>query len=164
MWNLFLLFAAASMMSNTTDPKEKDPTLAVINTVLDDWHQAAAAADEGRYFKHIAANGIFMGTDPTERWTKAEFQVWAHPYFAKGKAWSFKPKKRNVTIHSDGKVAWFDEMLDTPNLGLSRGSGVLVREENSWRITQYNLSVPIPNDQFADVKKVLDTAQKKNAK
>ena len=135
-----------------------------INAVLDDWHQAAAAADEERYFRHMAENAVFMGTDPTERWTKPEFQKWAHPYFAKGKAWSFKPKQRIISVHSDGKVAWFDEMLDTPNLGLSRGSGVLILEEKSWKIAQYNLSVPVPNELFTEVKKILDAAAKKDAK
>src|SRR5271170_7515795 len=37
--------------------------------VLDDWHQAAAVSDEARYFGHFAPNGVYMGTDPTERWT-----------------------------------------------------------------------------------------------
>jgi len=36
-------------------------------------------------------------------------------------------------------------MLDTPNLGVCRGSGVLVRQSGEWKIAQYNLSVPIPN-------------------
>jgi len=36
-------------------------------------------------------------------------------------------------------------MLDTPNLGLCRGSGVLISLGGQWRIAQYNLSIPIPN-------------------
>jgi len=36
-------------------------------------------------------------------------------------------------------------MLDTPNLGVCRGSGVLVKLGGKWKIAQYNLSVPIPN-------------------
>ena len=34
-----------------------------------------------------------------------------------------------LPISRDGAVAWFDEALDTPNLGPARGSGVLVRVE-----------------------------------
>jgi hypothetical protein len=49
-------------------------------------------------------------------------------------------------------VAWFDEALDTPNLGPCRGSGVLVKEGNSWKIAQYNLSVPIPNALMDEIK------------
>jgi len=131
-----------------------------INAILDDWHAQAAKADEAAYFRHMAADGVFLGTDATERWTRDEFRKWAHPYFAKGKAWSFKPRDRHLTVAPGGQVAWFDEMLDTPNLGLARGSGVLVRDGDHWRIAQYNLSVPIPNERFADVKKVLDAAAK----
>jgi hypothetical protein len=36
-------------------------------------------------------------------------------------------------------------MFDTPNLGVCRGSVVLVRERGAWKIAQYSVSVPIPN-------------------
>lgn len=116
-----------------------------VAAVLDDWHQAASVADEARYFGHFAPNGVFMGTDATERWTVGEFRVWARPYFAKGKAWNFKPRDRHIAFSGDGKVAWFDEMLDTANLGVCRGSGVLTLTGGVWKISQYNLSIPIPN-------------------
>lgn len=116
-----------------------------VAAVLDDWHRAAAAADEGRYFSHFAADGVFMGTDASERWTVGEFRVWAKPYFDRKKAWSFKPRDRHITFSPDGATAWFDEMLDTPNLGVCRGSGVLLRQDGEWKIAQYNLSMAIPN-------------------
>jgi hypothetical protein len=116
-----------------------------VSAVLDDWHRAAAAGNEARYFGHFAPNGIFMGTDSTERWTVAEFRVWAKPHFDRKSAWNFKPHDRHIDFSADGKTAWFDEMLDTPNLGLCRGSGVLVLLGGSWKIAQYNLSIPIPN-------------------
>ena len=127
-----------------------DPKVAV-STVLDDWHRAAAAANEARYFSLFTPDAVFMGTDGTERWTVTQFQAWAKPYFTKGKAWSFKSVSRNVFFSKDGQTAWFDEALDTPNLGPARGSGVLVKEPAGWRIAQYNLSVPIPNDLMGEV-------------
>jgi hypothetical protein len=125
-----------------------------IARVLDDWHDAAAKADETRYFEHFATGGVFLGTDGKERWTVPEFRAYAHPHFAKGKAWSFRSTRREVTRLGD--VAWFDEDLDTPNLGPARGSGVLVKERGAWRIAQYNLSVPIPNERFKDVKAIIE--------
>ena len=118
---------------------------AQVAAVLDDWHHAAAAADEARYFGHFAANGVFMGTDATERWTVSEFRDWAKPYFQSKKAWNFKPRNRQIAFSADGGTAWFDEMLDTPNLGACRGSGVLVRQSGEWKIAQYNLSIAVPN-------------------
>ena len=122
-----------------------------VATVLNEWHRAAAAADEPRYFAYFAPNGVFMGTDATERWTVAEFRAWAKPHFASHKAWNFHPHDRHIDLSADGKTAWFDEMLDTPNLGPSRGSGVLVLMGRDWKIAQYNLSVPIPNALMKEV-------------
>ena len=116
-----------------------------IGSMLDDWHAAAAAADETKYFSYFAPDAVYLGTDPTERWTRDEFRKWAHPYFARGKAWSFRATSRWISFAPDRSVAWFDEMLDTPNMGVCRGSGVLVRSGDSWKIAQYNLSIPIPN-------------------
>jgi ketosteroid isomerase-like protein len=136
------------------------PPEADVAAVLDDWHAAAAAAQEERYFEHFAAGAVFLGTDATERWTVQEFRRYAHPHFAKGKAWSFKSVERHVAVSSDGAVAWFDERLDTPNLGLSRGSGVLVREKGAWKIAQYNLTVPIPNDLMKEIKERIEKFEK----
>jgi len=145
-WFSILLLTAFAFAQS---PAEK------VGAVLDDWHQAAAAADESRYFSHFAANGVFMGTDGTERWTVDEFRVWAKPHFDRKKAWGFQPHDRHIDFSSDESVAWFDEALDTPNLGPARGSGVLVRQRGTWKIAQYNLSIPIPNALAGQVVKLV---------
>jgi endonuclease/exonuclease/phosphatase family metal-dependent hydrolase len=122
-----------------------------VSKMLDDWHDAAAEADEERYFSHFTSDAVFMGTDVTERWTRDEFREWAKPYFKRGKAWSFTPHDRFISFSTDAKTAWFDELLDTPNLGTARGSGVAVFVGDGWRIAQYNLSVPVPNDLIDEV-------------
>ena len=127
-----------------------------VEAVLDGWHAAAAAADETRYFDRFAPEGVFLGTDATERWTVEEFRRYAHPHFAKGKAWSFRAVSRHVTFSENGAVAWFDEALDTPNLGPARGSGVLVKIAGEWKIAQYNLSIPIPNELAKDFKRRIE--------
>ncbi len=117
-----------------------------VHEVLDDWHQAASEADFDQYFSYFYDDSsIFMGTDDTERWAIAEFREWSKPYFDRGNAWDFRAVERNVYFSENGKVSWFDEKLDTPNLGPARGSGVLVKEDTTWKIDHYNLSIPIPN-------------------
>lgn len=117
-----------------------------MNRVLDDWHNAAAEGDFERYFNYFASDSaIYMGTDATERWTAAEFKVWSKPYFEDGTAWRFAPVQRHIYIGQKAVVAWFDEQLDTPNLGPARGTGVLVKADTTWKIAHYNLSIPIPN-------------------
>ncbi|HTL99120.1 MAG TPA: nuclear transport factor 2 family protein [Holophagaceae bacterium] len=125
---------------------------AQIAAVLDDFHLAAAQADESRYFGHLDEGAVFLGTDATERWTKAQFQAYAHPYFAKGKAWSFHATRRAITVSADGRAAWFDEDLTTPNLGPCRGSGVLLQRDGVWKIAQYNLALTVPNGVAKEVK------------
>ncbi len=127
-----------------------------IARVLDDWHDAAARADETRYFDHFAPGGVFLGTDATERWDVEAFRRYAHPHFAKGKAWAFRAARRDVTVADDGAVAWFDEALETANLGPARGSGVVVKAGDRWRIAQYNLAITVPNERFDAVKKLLE--------
>lgn len=152
---LALLFCVTLVLSAQA-PAEK--ALAV---VLDDWHLAAAQADETRYFSHLAQGAVFLGTDATERWTKAAFQSWAHPHFQRGKAWSFRATRRAIRFSGDGRTAWFDEDLATPNLGPCRGSGVLTRDKARWLIQQYNLSVPIPNALMDAVKAQIEALSKK---
>lgn len=141
------------------DSKVIHPSVEIAR-LLDVWHMAAAKADEETYFKYLSDEAIYLGTDATERWTKEEFRKFAHPYFAKGKAWTFEAVKRGVHLSKDGKIAWFDEELKTQNLGPARGSGVLVLEKDGWRIVQYNLSITIPNERFDAVKKLLEASAK----
>lgn len=130
-------------------------TDAAVAHVLDDWHDAAAKVDEERYFAHFALGAVFLGTDAKERWTVPEFRAYAHPHFAKGKAWTMRATRREITFL--GTVAWFDEDLDTARLGPARGSGVLVKDDaGHWKIAHYNLSIPIPNDRFDAVRTLLE--------
>lgn len=151
-----LMLVLCSAMLSAQTPAEK-----AVTAVLDDWHLAAAQADEGRYFSHLAEGAIYLGTDGTERWSKATFQVWAHPYFQRGKAWSFRATRRGISLAKDGRTAWFDEDLDTPNMGPCRGSGVLTLEKDHWHIQQYNLSLPIPNALTKSVKSQIEALEKK---
>ncbi len=121
---------------------------------LDDMHDAAAHADEARYFGHFAPDGVFLGTDATERWDVQSFRAYAHPYVSKGKAWTFRGVRRRIAVRGD--VAWFEEDLETQNLGPARGSGVLVNAGGRWLVEQYVLSITVPNDKFKAVKDLLE--------
>jgi hypothetical protein len=138
---VFVLLVAAACATAPTVSQEHD----AVNAVLDDWHRAAADANETRYFDAMAPEFVFLGTDATERWDRGAFRDFAHPYFVKGTAWTFTPRARRVTLSPRGDVAWFDERLDSASYGECRGSGVLRKMQGRWLLTQYNLSIPIPN-------------------
>ena len=59
--------------------------------------------------------------------------------------------ERHVYIASGAKTAWFDERLENEGLGETRGSGVLLKENGEWKVAQYNLTIPIPNELSRDV-------------
>lgn len=136
------LAGAVPLAAQDTAPVE------AINSTLDQLHTAAARADGSRYFKLFTNDAVYIGTDAAERWSLKEFRAFAEPYFAKGTGWTYKPRSRHITI-ADIRcrcVAWFDELLDSQNYGTSRGTGVLVLKNGSWKISQYALTFPIPND------------------
>ena len=118
---------------------------AKINTLLDNWHKAAATVNFAAYFNAMTDDAIFVGTDATENWNKKAFQEFSKPFFDRGKAWSFSPLTRNIYVSKDGKTAWFDELLST-QMKICRGSGVLVKIKKTWKIKHYVLSMTIPND------------------
>ena len=122
------------------------PESAAVAAALDAFHSAAARADEAAYFALLAPNGVFLGTDATERWDKAAFRAFAHPYFSQSKGWAFTPRDRHLDFSRDGNVAWFDELLDSATYGECRGTGVLEKVDGAWKITQYHLTIPMPND------------------
>jgi len=117
-----------------------------VDLVLASFHQAATDADGEVYFSLLADNAIYIGTDASERWTSHEFKAFAEPYFSKGRGWTYTATERHITIAPGGEVAWFDEMLWNESYGTCRGTGVLVLTEGGWRIAQYHLTFPIPNE------------------
>lgn len=128
---------------------------AIARAVLDDFHDAAACADEERYFGHFAPDAVFLGSDPEERWSVARFRTWAKPQFEGQSAWTFIPRDRFLYLAADSNVAWFDEELDSEGYGEWRGSGVMRKLGGVWRIAHYSLTVPIPNASLRDVVRMI---------
>ncbi len=147
---LVLLTSSCNGKSEAKAKPIEKVTRTIIDSTLNQWHDAAANADYERYFELMTNDGIFIGTDPTENWELKAFKTFSKPYFDKGKAWSFKAIERNVYFSDDFKIAWFDELLDT-QMKLCRGSGILKKEDDSWKIAHYVLSIAIPNENVSEV-------------
>lgn len=137
---LFLIFNLG------TSAQEKS----IIDKVLTEWHLAAAQADFDYYFSLMTEDGVFIGTDATENWQITDFQEYSKPFFNRGNAWNFTPLDRNIYTEENSKTAWFDELLDT-QMGICRGSGVLKKTEQGWKIAHYVLSITIPNENVNEV-------------
>ena len=154
-----LLFLALGLQAQGDQEKE-------IHGVLDAWHEAAAKADFQTYFNLMGEQSVFIGTDAVENWQRDAFEAFSKPYFDQGKAWAFEARERNIYTSVDGSIAWFDELLDTW-MGTCRGSGVLEKHDDSWKIRHYVLSITIPNEEIEPVialKKTKDSLIKNQIK
>lgn len=139
---LVLMLAALTTPARAATPEQD------IAATLDALHAAAAKADGPAYFALYTPDATYLGTDAAERWSLAEFKGYAMPYFSKGQGWTYVPRERHITIAPVACrcVAWFDELLDSQSYGTSRGTGTLVLTPQGWRVSQYALTFPIPND------------------
>ncbi len=155
---IFLLFIVSSC-----NLEEKgvdwDDELMIVNTFIDNWHQSAAIADEDFFFGSLDSNAVYLGTDPSERWLKNEFMAWGLKYFERDTAWAFTPYDRRWEFSDDLQYAWFDELLET-HMGICRGSGVLKRHDEGWKIKHYNLAVTIPNEKMNDFRDLVGVEKK----
>lgn len=142
------LIAAVALQAAPADTAE-----AQIGAVLDQLNVASTAADTDVYFGLYTPDARFIGTDRNERWTIDELRAYAAPVFASGRGWTYVPSDRVITV-ADIEchcVAWFDEQLTNPSYGAARGSGVMRLTPDGWKIEQYVLSFPVPNDKAAAV-------------
>lgn len=142
----FILTPSCINESQKINKRPSDKAIKVeVNTLLDSWHQAASDAKFDAYFDLMSEKSRFIGTDASENWSKSEFQSFSKPYFDEGKAWDFKAKERTIFFNEGKDLVWFDELLDTW-MGVCRGSGVLEKTNESWKIKHYVLSATVPNE------------------
>jgi hypothetical protein len=139
---LFLLVFISPIVGKAQNINELD-------TLVDHWHQAATKADYQAYFEITGEKFVFLGTDPKERWEKKEFETFCKPYFEKGKAWDFTPSNRKWVFSNNQNIAWFDEDLATW-MKNCRGSGVVEKINNEWKLVYYNLTVLIENEKIKE--------------
>jgi ketosteroid isomerase-like protein len=140
---LLVLALASGCASRETRPADAE---AEISALLDGWHRAASRADEAGYLGLLAPAAHYLGTDPGERWSRAEFAAFVEPYFARGRGWTYEPRERHVELAPSGDVAWFDEKLWNETYGDCRGTGVLLRQAGTWKLAHYSLTLLVPNE------------------
>mgnify|MGYP002713303688 CR=1 FL=1 len=149
------VFAHDHMNSRVADEK-------AINSLMDDFHDAAAKADQGRYLGYFTRDGVFMGTDDWERWPlNPDFRTYVAERFKDGKGWAYKAVERHIAFSPDAKVAWFDEITTSEKWGLFRGTGVLFKEDQGWTVAHYSMSVLGPNEVWVAVSDLAKAAVKR---
>lgn len=150
LFSLFILLLTISCKSTKGSIESNKHN---INQTIDAWHEAASNAQFENYISLMTSDGVFIGTDATENWQNEAFKTFSKPYFDKGKAWNFSSLQRTVYFNKNQDTAWFDELLDT-QMKICRGSGVLIKVQNKWKIAHYVLSMTIPNELTTEVIKL----------
>ncbi len=107
-------------------------------------HESASKSAFHSYIDCFHDGAVFVGTDAEECWDMEKFSKKCKKLFRQGKSWTYVPVERTIDIA--GSVAWFYERLYNEKYGPARGSGVLAKVGDRWRIAQYVLSFPVPND------------------
>jgi hypothetical protein len=149
---IVFLFACNQTTNEVENQKSQQKAIDIsgskkqIASMLDSFNLAATKADFETYFKYFADGATFNGTDATEYWDKEHFMIWAKPYFDKKTTWDFKSMERHIYFAKCRDIAWFDELLNT-QMKICRGSGIIVKQNNKWKIQQYVLSMTIPNSE-----------------
>jgi hypothetical protein len=94
----------------------------------------------------------FMGTDEWERWPKhPDFVAYVESRFENGSGWTYRSVERTIRVSESADIAWFDEVLFSERNGRFRGTGVLILQDDGWKITHYAMSFLILNENWEEV-------------
>ena len=143
---LILLFPAAA----TADKHVAER--AAIGALIDDFHDAAKHGDKKRYLGHMTDDAVFMGTDEWERWPKhPDFSTYVDGRFKDGAGWNYRSVERVIRVADSAELAWFDEVVFSETNGRFRGTGVVTRVGDEWKIAHYAMSFLVFNENWSDV-------------
>mgnify|MGYP006186873363 CR=1 FL=1 len=74
--------------------------------------------------------------------------------FKEGAGWTYTSVERHINFADDGQTAWLDEIIVSKKWGRFRGTGVVTKQNNSWKIAHYSMSVLVANEAFVDIAKI----------
>lgn len=126
-----------------------------VNGVLTSWHLAADQGLYEFYFSRMTDDAVFLGTDASERWTKEEFMGYAREPFSDGNGWTYTQLESHIAFDADGNTAWADEILKNEKYGILRGTSVLRKVNDRWKIAHYSLTFLVPNEKAGQVVEII---------
>jgi len=156
------LFLIVLINHAKADSSDRVEAVQNINQQLNQLHQFAAEANAPGYFALFSGTAVFIGTDPSETWKIEDFKSYVLTYFKQGYGWEYHPTKRHIYLSKNAQVAWFDELLENEKYGTTRGTGVLQKYKQGWKIEQYHLTLPIPNQITPQVVDLIRRAKKQD--
>ena len=149
------LLLASCSTTNTRTQRDSQHDAVFVDDVLNNWHIAASMGDFQGYFDAMNDDSVFLGTDASERWTKDEFMGYAREPFSDGNGWTYIPSDRFIAFDDDHDTAWVDEIMTNEKYGTLRGTAVLRRIGDDWKIAHYSLTFLVPNEKAPEVVEVI---------
>lgn len=141
---ILIVMAVVAGCSNSADQTESKAQVAA---ALDALHRAESEADLDHFLAAFAGDAIFLGTDASEAWTKADLRRDLGQRFGSDGGWTFEVEDRVIGISDDGDSAWFKEIVHYIEGDYElRPTGTMVRRGGVWRIVHLHMGIPIPND------------------
>ncbi|MFA3792579.1 nuclear transport factor 2 family protein [Aliiglaciecola sp. SL4] len=148
-WSITNVSLANPQQSTMTSETES------INTLMDGLHYAASQADLEGYLGSYTQNAVFMGTDDWERWTRpTTLDAYVAERFKGGTGWTYKSVERHINFAEGGNIAWLDEIIVSPKWGRFRGTGVVTKQGDTWKIAHYSMSVLVANEAFVEISEI----------
>lgn len=144
--NINLATAQQSAMTSDTDS---------IGKLMDGLHYTASQADLDGYLGSFTKNAVFMGTDDWERWSRpTTLDAYVKERFKGGTGWTYESVERHIIFADSGKTAWLDEIIVSPKWGRFRGTGVVTKQGDTWKIAHYSMSVLVANEAFVEIAEI----------
>ncbi|WP_321394787.1 nuclear transport factor 2 family protein [Emcibacter sp.] len=129
-----------------------------VAALIDGFHNAADKGAKERYLDYLTGEAVFMGTDSRERWPYPEFEKYVGDRFRDGKGWSYRSIEKHISFAPDGRTGWFDEITRSEKWGDFRGTGVVLKLGDDWKIAHYSLTFLVPNEVWEKVSEVVKSA------
>jgi hypothetical protein len=114
------------------------------DAALNALHEAGADANSAAFESLLTQDVVFLGVGGAARLEGPSARDFFREHLMQGNAWAYRSIERQTRLSPDGTVAWFDETLQHDQMGRGRGTGVLIRSSEGWKLAQYNLIVPLP--------------------
>ena len=144
-----------SSASNTSDRKGGDSASLV--GVIDGLHTAFKAKSLEQMNNHFAADGMFVGTDPNEFWTRQQLNDYLNLAFKDTTIYRYTISKRVVELGADGNSGVVIDQFTlpfSPHLPI-RSIAYAENENGKWSIKMFSWNFIANNDDVDKLNKVV---------
>ena len=104
-----ILLGPAVDYANAQETTDVAQAKADVEALLVRARQAAAEAKGNEFFDCLDPDGVFFGTDESERFSLAELKATFGPYFDQGIGWKRVVLERQVYVGPNNEIGWFEE-------------------------------------------------------